>query len=164
MTHLLFINTMLGLSLPPVVCMMTHVLFINTILGLSLPPVVSMRTRVLFINTMLGLSLPSVVSMVTHVLFINTIFGSSLSPVVCMMTHVLFTLLLFVYVYCVVCLFVVWGGGGCLFSSSCVSYVTSIYELSVFDCTFGYSLTFTYIRRHVGSGSSQVINPVHIDE
>ena len=40
MTHLLFINTMLGLSLSPVVCMMTHVLFINTMLGSSLPPVV----------------------------------------------------------------------------------------------------------------------------
>ena len=98
---------------------------------------------------------------------------------------------LFTYIVLFVCLFVClfcWGFL-CLFSSSCVPYATSFYELSVFDCpigysltfkhirghvgsggsqvfncTFGYSLTFTYIRGHVGSGGSHVFNPVHIDE
>ena len=85
----------------------------------------------------------------------------SLPPVVSMMTHVLFTYIvlfvcLFVCLFCWVFFF--------LFSSSCVPYATSFYELSVFDCPFGYSLTFKHIRGHVGSGGSQVFNPVHIDE
>jgi hypothetical protein len=73
---------------------------------------------------------------------------------------------LFTYIVLFVCLFVClfcWGFF-CLFSSSCVPYATSFYELSVFDCPFGYSLTFKHIRGHVGSGGSQVFNPVHIDE
>ena len=85
----------------------------------------------------------------------------SLPPVVSMMTHVLFTYIvlfvcLFVCLFCWVFFF--------LFSSSCVPYATSFYELSVFDCPFAYSLTFKHIRGHVGSGGSQVFNPVHIDE
>jgi hypothetical protein len=64
--------TMLGSSLPPVVCVRAHVLL--TMFGSSLPPVVCVRDHVLL--TMLDSSLPPVVCVRAHVLL--TMFGSSL--------------------------------------------------------------------------------------
>jgi hypothetical protein len=55
--------TMLGTSLPPVVCRRAHVLL--TMLGTSLPPVVCRRAHVLL--TMFGSSLPPVVCQTTGV-------------------------------------------------------------------------------------------------